>query len=105
MKTFTTTAFGAALAATMLAAAPAQAQSAFVMIIGKAPSPAEQSVSAPVSREAVIEDAVERACPQPFIRDLKARALRADCVETARAEAEAILAERETQSPVLAVVG
>ncbi|WAT16929.1 hypothetical protein OZN62_08240 [Aurantiacibacter sp. MUD11] len=95
----------AALAATVLAAAPAQAQSAFVMIIGEAPAPAADRADAPVSREAMIESAVERACPQPFIRDLKARSLLAECKAEARAEAEALVAERAATAPVLAVVG
>ncbi|MEL1252059.1 hypothetical protein [Aurantiacibacter gilvus] len=91
MKKF---ALAVATAATLVAV-PATAQSAFVMIIGEAPRPAVVETDTPPSRETLIEGAVARACPAPFIRDLKRRNLHAECEAQARAEAEAVLAARE----------
>ncbi len=78
-----------------LAAVPANAQSAIVMIIGEAPRPAVAEADTAPSHETLIEGAVARACPTPFIRDLKRRSLQAQCEAEARAEAEAVLAARE----------
>lgn len=91
MKKF---ALAIATAAT-LAAVPATAQSAFVMIVGEAPRPAVTEADTAPSRETLIESAVARACPAPFIRDLKRRTLQAACEAEARAEAEAVLAARD----------
>lgn len=82
-------------ASALLLAVPANAQSAFVMIVGEAPRAAVSEVDSAPSRESLIENAVSRACPAPFIRDLKRRALQAECETAARTAAEAVLAERE----------
>lgn len=82
-------------ASALLLAVPANAQSAFVMIVGEAPRAAVSEADSAPTRESLIEGAVTRACPAPFIRDLKRRALQAECETAARAEAEAMLAERE----------
>lgn len=87
-----------------LAAVPANAQSAVVMIIGEAPRPAAAETDSAPSRETLIEDAVSRACPEPFTRDLKRRMLQAECEAGARAEAEAVLSAREAAAaPTMAM--
>lgn len=86
--------------AATLAAVPANAQSAFVMIVGEAPRAAAAEADTAPTRETLVESAVARACPSQFIRDLKRRNLQAECEAEARAEAEAILDTREETAPV-----
>ena len=98
MKTIATLTATALAAATMLTAAPAAAQS-YVVVIGEMPKREvrERAASDLATR---IDAAVEQACEKPFIRDLAAWKLYAECTAAARAEIDAQLAEVAKGAPV-----
>lgn len=79
-------------AAAMLAAVPAAAQTMPVVI--KTGSADRVVSSADLSMQDRVEIAAAQACEKPFLRDLKAQELYASCLNEARAQANAILAER-----------
>ncbi|MFB0612181.1 hypothetical protein [Aurantiacibacter poecillastricola] len=95
MKKLTLSAFALAL----IAAAPAYAQSAFVMIVGEAPAPAaETREQTPATREQLVERIVERVCARPAIRDLNAQMAYRACSKDVREQ----LGERELELAQLA---
>ena len=75
-------------------ATAAQAQSAFVMVIPTSSIQRPQTAPAQLTTAERIEIAAKDACEKPFIRDLKGQTLYARCLEEARAEAAAQVAER-----------
>lgn len=83
-------AFGAAL----LLAAPALAQSSFVMVIGEFSAPRTNTVAAADSQATLIESAAERACIEPHLRDLRARSAYRACLDEVRTKALLQLAAR-----------
>lgn len=95
MKTLTLSAFAIAL----MAAAPAYAQSSFVMIIGEAPSASASSEdAAPTSSESRIDRVVEESCVRPAVREIRSMMAYRECAfevrkaleeESAGSEAEA----------------
>ncbi len=70
----------------LITATPAYAQSAFVMVIGDAPTAGDQRAERTVTRAEMIERAVEEACVRPDSRDLKMQRLYRECVAELRAE-------------------
>lgn len=91
-------------ASALLLAVPANAQSAFVLIIGELPSAEADAPRRALTAEELIDEAVETACPRPFIRDLKGWSLYNACAATARAEAELHFAERSAAAePAIAL--
>ena len=91
-------------ASALLLAVPANAQSAFVLVIGELPRAEAQAPARVLTTEERIDEAVEDACPRPFIRDLKGWSLYHACAASARAEAELQVAGRDTAAePVVAL--
>ena len=60
------------------------------------------TVTAPVAAEQLVEIAAKQACAKPFLRDLKGQELYAECLQIARTQAEAVLAERALANTQLA---
>jgi hypothetical protein len=85
-----------ALLSTLAFAPAAQAQSAFVMVIGERTYEQKRPDRTPLTDEQRVEIAAERACEKPFIRDLKGQRLYAECLTEARAQAVALLAANDT---------
>lgn len=81
----------AALAASVLWAAPASAQS-FVMVLGERPAP-QKSVQHTASLDEQIDSALDHACEKPFFRDLKGWQLYKECRTEVRGEIEDQLAK------------
>ncbi|MCL6250138.1 hypothetical protein M3P36_03630 [Altererythrobacter sp. KTW20L] len=81
----------AALAAAVLAT-PAAASTVLVINFAHDRAPREQ---VELTLEQRAELAAEAACAKPFIRNLGAQRLYAECLVEARAEVAAILAERQ----------
>lgn len=94
MKRLTLSAF----CTTLVLASPVHAQSYSVVVLG--PSPARQqtthALTSPTETQ-VVELAAEKACEQPFIRDLKGRVLYDQCLEAARTEARTQLLAGQTR--------
>ncbi|RIV89730.1 UrcA family protein [Aurantiacibacter xanthus] len=86
-----------ALLSTLAFSSAAQAQSAFVMVIGKRTYEQSRPAPAPLTDERRIEIAAERACEKPFIRDLKGQQLYGECLTEARAQAVAQLAAHQSR--------
>lgn len=84
--------FLGAFCAALMLAAPAYAQSSFVMIIGNAPTARVPAANAPLDQAALIELAAERACERPRLSNLKGQLLYRECLVEVRAEAQAQLA-------------
>ena len=84
--------FLAAACTALLLAAPANAQSSFVMIIGELPTARVAVASAPVDQASLIEAAAERACDRPRLNNLKGQIIYRACLVEVRAEAQAQLA-------------
>ncbi|GAA0267520.1 hypothetical protein GCM10009127_04030 [Alteraurantiacibacter aestuarii] len=84
----------AALAAALLGAAPAAAQTVQIIVTSNPAHRASQE--APASLDRLAEIAVENACEKPFIRNLKGWELYAACIADARQQVEAQLAQRNT---------
>lgn len=80
-----------ALAATVFAT-PAIASTVMILEVGYDRAPRDQAELTPERRA---ELAAEAACEKPFIRNLGAQQLYAECLAEARAEVAAILAERQ----------
>lgn len=77
-------------------AQPALAQSAFPMVIGSFEQPRKGEPRKPLTSEERVEIAIDNACPEPAVRDLKGRQLHRECVTEARQQALAQLAARGT---------
>tara|TARA_A100001391_G_scaffold99255_2_gene65878 strand:+ start:10883 stop:11185 length:303 start_codon:yes stop_codon:yes gene_type:complete len=92
-----------AILSTLAFAPAAQAQSAFVMVIGERTYEQNRPARAPLTDEQRIEIAAEQACKKPFIRDLKGQRLYAECLTEARAQAVALLAENEAPATQLSL--
>ncbi|MEN7537970.1 UrcA family protein [Aurantiacibacter flavus] len=92
-----------ALLSTLALAPAAQAQSAFVMVIGERSYEQSRPDRAPLTDEQRIEIAAEQACEKPFIRDLKGQRLYAECLTEARAQAVAQLAANTTEGTQLSL--
>ena len=84
--------FLAAACTALLLAAPANAQSSFVMIIGEMPTARVAVASAPVDQASLVEAAAERACYRPRLNNLKGQVMYRECLEEVRADAQAQLA-------------
>jgi len=84
--------FLGAFCAALTLAAPASAQSSFVMVIGEMPTARAPAVSVPLDEATLIEAAAERACERPRLNNLKGQLLYRDCLVEVRAEAQAQLA-------------
>ena len=87
MKKFLT----AALAASVLWAVPASAQS-YVLVIGDRPA-AQKPEPRSVSLDEQIDSALDHACEKPFIRDLKGWQLYKECRTEVRGEIQDKLAK------------
>ncbi|WP_137680744.1 UrcA family protein [Aurantiacibacter suaedae] len=92
-----------AVLATLAVSSTAQAQSAFVMVVGERTYELDRPDHAPLSDERRIEIAAEQACEKPFIRDLKGQRLYAECLSEARAQAVAQLAANEVRGTQLSL--
>lgn len=92
------TVFFAALA--IFAATPAAAQT--IPLVIQNGTGDRITVTATVSLQERIEIAAEDACAKPFLRDLKGQELYAECLTEARAQVEAIFAERALAGAELA---
>lgn len=92
-----------ALVSTLAFSSAAQAQSAFVMVIGERTYEQSRPDRAPLTDEQRIEVAAEQACEKPFIRDLKGQRLYSECLTEARAQAVAQLAANETERTQLSL--
>ena len=92
-----------AIVSTLAFSSAAQAQSAFVMIVGERTYEQSRPDRAPLTDEQRIELAAQQACEKPFIRDLKAHRLFAECLSEARAEAVALLAATEAPATQLSL--
>ncbi|MFC3098093.1 hypothetical protein [Alteraurantiacibacter palmitatis] len=82
-----------ALALASALSAPAAAQSVMIIKMGYDRAPRAEAA---LAADAIVAEAAERACPRPFLRNLRAQELYRLCLAEARAEAEAKLAARET---------
>ena len=91
-----------ALTIAMLGAVPAFGQTMPLIIeMGHAD---RVTATAPATLEEQVEIAAENACERPFLRDLKAQQLYADCLSEARSQAELILTARQAATaPELAL--
>ncbi|MXO59778.1 hypothetical protein GRI89_09525 [Altererythrobacter salegens] len=94
MKTILT----AALAASVLCAAPASAQT-MLLVIGERPVP-QQEVDHHATLDEKIELALDQACEKPFVRDLKGWQLYKDCRTEVRSEIDEQLAKAGTPDAV-----
>ena len=92
-----------ALVSTFAFSSAAQAQSAFVMVVGERTYEQNRPDRAPLTDEQRIQVAAEQACEKPFIRDLKGQRLYAECLTEARAQAVAQLAANETTGTQLSL--
>ncbi len=86
--------FLGAFCTALMLAAPAYAQSSFVLVIGEFSAPRANTVSAADSQAALIETTAERACIEPHLRDLRARSAYRACLDEVRAKALLQLAAR-----------
>lgn len=86
-----------AFALALISAAPAYAQSSFVMIIGEAPTAsAKAAETTPETHEALVARTVESTCVRPTIRNLRAMVDYRECADAVRAElADAALAPEQ----------
>lgn len=94
MKKLLTSAFCLAI----MAATPAYAQSAFVMVIGDAPTASPERASTAPSREERAERAIENACARPSVQSVKMQSLYRECV----AEMQARMAENSEDAQQIA---
>ena len=92
-----------ALLSTLAFAPAAQAQSAFVMVIGERSYDLDRPAPAALTDARRIEIAAEQACEKPFIRNIKGQQLYAECLADARAQASAQLAARTSAAPQLSL--
>jgi len=83
-----------AAAAALLIAVPASAQSSFVMVIGEFSAPRTITADVTADPAILVEQAADRACARPFMRDLKAQVMYRDCLTAARAQAVTLIEQR-----------
>lgn len=82
MKKLLTSAFCLAI----MAATPAYAQSAFVFVIGDAPSAEQERETSAPTQEALVERAIEQACARPSLQAVKMQMMYRECIAELRAE-------------------